>query len=130
MLAAAKIHIGMKAERMSGECWKRQDLTKAERERDELRERLGIHSEECKAKDREVKNLTSERKAEILEMKVTTAEAKKEMWSILCSLTTNRSVPTERIITDIGKNFISQKTLPTCEQFQASEIRERKEEGA
>ena len=56
-------------------------------EQDKLRERLGIHLEEYKAKDREVKNLTTERKAEIWERKVTTAKAKKEIWSILRSLT-------------------------------------------
>ena len=38
-----------------------------------------------------------------------TAKAKKEMGSILCSLTTNRSMPTARIITDNGKNVVSLK---------------------
>ena len=42
------------------------------RTKEELRERLGIHSEEYKAKDLEVKNLTSEQKAKIWERKVTT----------------------------------------------------------
>ena len=37
------------------------------------------------------------------------AKVKKEMWSILRSLTTNRSMPTARIITDNDKNFVSQK---------------------
>ena len=46
----------------------------AERERDEFRQRLEIYSEEYKAKDREVKNLNSERKAEIRKMKMTTAK--------------------------------------------------------
>ena len=40
---------------------------------------------------------------------MTTAKAKKEMCSILRSLTTNRSVITARITTDSGKNFVSQK---------------------
>ena len=84
-------------------------MTKVEREQDELRERLGIHSEQYKAKDREVKNLTSERKAVIWEWKVTTVKAKKEMLSILCRLTTNRSVPTAQFITDNGKDVSSQK---------------------
>ena len=63
MLAADRKHIGLKAMMMTGEYWKMQEIAKAEIERDELRERLGIHSEEYKAKDREVKNLTMERKA-------------------------------------------------------------------
>ena len=67
MLAAARKHIGLKAVEMTGEYGKTQDTAKAERERDELRERLEIHSEEYKAKDRQVKNFTSERKAEIWE---------------------------------------------------------------
>ena len=40
---------------------------------------------------------------------MTTAKVKKEMWSILRSLTTYRSVSTARIITDNGKNIVSQK---------------------
>ena len=63
VLAADRKHIGLKAMMMTGEYWKMQEIAKAEIERDELRERLGIHSEEYKAKDREVKNLTMERKA-------------------------------------------------------------------
>ena len=88
-----------------------QEIATAERDREELRERLGIHSEENKAKGQEVKDLTSELKAETWERKVTTAKTKKEMWSILRSLTTNRSVPTARIITDSGRNFFSQKKI-------------------
>ena len=103
VLTAAHKHIGLKAVGMTGEYWKMQEIATAERERDESRERLGNHSEEYRAKDREVKNLTSERKADISKQKVTTANTKKEMWSILRSLTDNRSVPTARIITDNGK---------------------------
>ena len=40
---------------------------------------------------------------------MTAANAKKEMWSIRSSLTTNRSVPTARILTDNGKAIVSQK---------------------
>ena len=40
---------------------------------------------------------------------MTTAKAKKQMWSMLRSITTNRSGPTTRIITDYGTNFVSQK---------------------
>ena len=94
VLAADRKLIGLKAVGMTGEYGKILEMAKAEIERDELRERLAIHSEECKAKDREAKNLTSERKDEIWEWKVTTAKAKKEMWSTLRSPTTNRSVPT------------------------------------
>ena len=47
---------------MTGEYWKAQEIATAERERDELRERLGINSEEHKTKDREVKNLISNRR--------------------------------------------------------------------
>ena len=54
-------------------------------------------------------NLTSERKAEILERKVTTAKPKKEVWTILRRFTIHRSVKTARIKTDNGKNFVSQK---------------------
>ena len=79
-----------------------------------LREKLGIHSEEYKAKDREVKNLTSERKAEILERQVTAAKAKKEMWSILCSLTTNRCILSAQIITDNGNNLLVRSKKPTA----------------
>ena len=108
VLAAVQKHIGQKAVGMTGEYGRTQEIAKAERERDELRERVRIHSEEYKTKDREVKNLTREQKTEIWE-KVTTAKAKKEMWSIMRSLTTNRSVSTAQIITDNGKNFVSQK---------------------
>ena len=94
---------------MTGEYWKTQEIAKAERERDKLWERLGIHSEEYIDKDREVKNLSSERKDEILEQKMTTAKAKKETWSILRMYTTNRSLPLARTITDNCKNFVSQK---------------------
>ena len=48
---------------MTGEYWKTQIIAKAERERDELRERMGIQSEEYKAKNRDIKNHSSERKA-------------------------------------------------------------------
>ena len=109
MIADVRKHIGLKAVGMTGEYMKTQKIAKADRERDELRESLGIHSEENKANDREVTNLTSERKAEILEQKMTTAKAKKELWSILRSFTANRSVPTAPLITDNGKNFVSQK---------------------
>ena len=87
---------------MTGDYWKTQEIAKAERERGELRERLGIHSEEYKSKDREVKNFPSERRSDIWERTVTTAKAKKEMWSILRRLTTNRSVPSARIMNDNG----------------------------
>ena len=60
--------------------WKTQEIAKTERERDDLRETLGIHSSEYKAMDREVMNLTSERMTEIWERKVTMAETTKEMW--------------------------------------------------
>ena len=80
VLAAARKHIGPKAVGMTGEYGKTQEIAKAERERDELGERLGIHSEEYKAKDRKAMNFTSERKAEIGERMVTTVKAKKEMW--------------------------------------------------
>ena len=89
VLAAARKHIGLKAAGMTGEYWKTQEIMKAERERDEHRERLGFHSEEYKAKDHEVKNLIGGRKAEIWVQKVTTEKARKEMWSILHSHTTN-----------------------------------------
>ena len=60
MLAAARRHIGLKAVGMTGEYWMMQEIATAERERDELRESLAIHSEEYKPKDREVKDFTSE----------------------------------------------------------------------
>ena len=63
VLTAAHKHIGLKAVGMTGEYWKTQEIATAERERDEFRERLENHSEENKAKDREVMNLTSERNA-------------------------------------------------------------------
>ena len=65
-------------------------------------ERMRSHSEEYKTNDREEIDLTSERNAEIWEWKVTTAKAEKEMWSILCSLTTDQKVPNAGIITSIG----------------------------
>ena len=65
MLIVTRKHIGLKSVGMTGKYWTTQEIAKADRERDELRERLGIHSEEYKAKYREVKNLTSERRAEI-----------------------------------------------------------------
>ena len=94
---------------MTGEYWKTQEIVKAKKEQDKLSKMLGIHYEEHKPNDREAKNLTTEQKAKILEQKVTTAKAKKEMWPILRSPTTNRSMPTARIIADNGKNFVSQK---------------------
>ena len=89
VLAAARKDIGLKAVGMTGESRKTQKIVKAERERDALRERLGIHSEDYNTNDREVKNLTSEWKAEIWELKVSTTEAKKETWPIMRSLITN-----------------------------------------
>ena len=59
---------------ITGEYWKTQEIKKLERERDELRERLEIHSEEYKVKD-----LTIEQKAEILERKVTTVKTKRDV---------------------------------------------------
>ena len=59
VLAAARKHTGLKAVGMTGEYWKTCEIAKVERERDELRERMGINSEEYKAKGREVKNFTS-----------------------------------------------------------------------
>ena len=44
-------------------CWEMPEIAKAERERDELRESLGNHSEENKAKDRDVMNLSCEQNA-------------------------------------------------------------------
>ena len=55
------------------------EIATAESGRDKLREKLGIHSEEYKVNDREVKILTIERYAEIWERKVTSAKAKKEI---------------------------------------------------
>ena len=60
VLTAATKHIGLMAVGVTGAYWKTQEIAIAERERDELRERLGIHSEECKANDRELVNLTSD----------------------------------------------------------------------
>ena len=40
---------------------------------------------------------------------MTTVKGRKEMWPIMHSLTTNRSVSTACIISDNGKNFLSQK---------------------
>ena len=48
-LAASGKHIRLKAGGMTGEYWRTEEVAEAERERDELRERLGIHSEEYKA---------------------------------------------------------------------------------
>ena len=64
---------------MTGEYYLTQEITKAERERDELGERVGIQSEEHTDKDREARNFTSDRKAGICERMVTTAKAKKEV---------------------------------------------------
>ena len=38
-------------------------------------------------------------------------KSEKEMWPILRSLTINRSMTTARIITDNGKNFVSQQQI-------------------
>ena len=57
VIAAVRKHIGLKAVGMTGEYWKTCKIAKAEREQAELRERLGIHSKEYRAKDREVWNL-------------------------------------------------------------------------
>ena len=139
MLAAARKHVGLKGVGMTGEYWKMREIAKAERERYELSERLGIHSEECKSKDEEVNSLTSEREAEIWERTVTTAKGKKEMRSIQRILTTSRSVTTARFIIDNGKNFISQKQKndgfvriyrDVSNGSTTREARERNEEGA
>ena len=94
---------------MTEEYWKTQDDVKAERERDEPRRRLRIWNEEYIANDRVARNLTSKRKSQIWERKVTTSKWKNEMCSILRSLTANRSVSTPRIINDSDKSFVSQK---------------------
>ena len=80
----------------------------AERERDELKERLRIHSEKYNAKDRGAKDFNSKQRAKILERKATMANAEKEMWAILRSLTANQSVPTAQSTTDNGKIFLSE----------------------
>ena len=67
MLAAARRHVRLKVVVITGEKWKTHEIAKAARERYELKERLGILSEDCKANDQEVNNHTSERKAEIRE---------------------------------------------------------------
>ena len=90
---------------MTGEYWKMQNIAKAERGKDEVSERLGIHSEEYKAKNCEIKELTSEWKNKIGKRNGTTAKTMKEMWSILRSLTTNQSDPTAEIITDNGRTL-------------------------
>ena len=54
MIDAARKNIGMKAVGMTGEYWKTNEIAKAEMEGNELRERQEIHSDEYKAKDREV----------------------------------------------------------------------------
>ena len=78
-----------------------------------LRKKLGIHSEKYKAKDRVVENLNSNGKADVWERKVPTAKTKKEMWSILRSITTNGRVPTARIIGDRVNIFVSLKQNAT-----------------
>ena len=91
------------------EYWKTQEIAKAVEDRGELRERLLIHSEEHKANDGEVmRGIEPLQRTEgrVLELNVTTAKAKKEMWSILLILTANRSMPTARIITDNGENIV------------------------
>ena len=47
---------------MTGEYRKTNEIAKAEIERDERGERLGINSKEYKAREREIMNHTSERK--------------------------------------------------------------------
>ena len=61
VLAAARRHVGQEAVGMTRECWKMREIVSAEKEQDELKERLRIQSVEYKAKDREVEHLTSER---------------------------------------------------------------------
>ena len=73
--AAAQENIGLKAVRMTGVPEDAGNLQNRERT-GRAKERLVIHSEEYKAKDREIKNISSERKADIMERKVTTANSK------------------------------------------------------
>ena len=89
VLAAARRHNALKAVGMTGKYWEAQEIASEERDRDDLMKRLGIHSEEYKAKDRNVRGLTSERKAEKRERKVTRAKEKKVMRSNMRSFTTN-----------------------------------------
>ena len=65
VLAAARRYIGLKVVGMTVEQLNRRKIATAEKERDELRERLGIHSQKNKAKNRVVKDLTSGQKPEI-----------------------------------------------------------------
>lgn len=65
VLATAKSKIGMKAVRMTGECWKTREIANAEKERDHLRKTTGIQTAGYKSKDKELKALLKERKATI-----------------------------------------------------------------
>ena len=95
---------------MTRECWKMREIVSAEKEQDELKERLRIQSVEYKAKDREVEQRTD---AMIWVWKMTMVKTKKDLWSILCCLVTNGSVSTAQIMTDNSKNFVGHKKKPT-----------------
>ena len=107
VLAAATKHIGLKAVGMSGECWMTKEIVDAEKERDEIRAHSGINSTDYKAKDKLVKAMLKSRKAEIWERRILSVKGKKEMWSVLRSLTNTRSQDKARIITDNGATFVS-----------------------
>ena len=62
VFAADRRHIELNAVGMTGDKWKAHEIAAAESERDEIRERLGIHSDEFKAKERSQRTTPSNRR--------------------------------------------------------------------
>ena len=89
-MAAANKYIGLNTVEMSGKCWMTKEIAEAEKERDRVRAQYGMHSEAFKAKDDDVKAMLLRRKTEIWEHRILSIKGKKDMWSVLRSLTTTK----------------------------------------
>ena len=106
-MAAANKYIGLNTVEMSGKCWMTKEIAEAEKERDRVRAQSGIHSEAFKAKDDDVKVMLRSRKTEIWERRILSVKGKKEIWSVLHSLTTTKCQDKNRVINDDGSTYTS-----------------------
>ncbi|CAI9721515.1 Hypothetical predicted protein [Octopus vulgaris] len=89
---------------MSNECWRTREIAKAEKERDVIRERVEIRTDEFREQDEKLKELIKERRLEVWQRKVTSM---KGMWRVLCSPTNPRREHPARIITEGDKKYVT-----------------------
>ena len=115
LLKAAQKHLGLNAVGMVGRCWMTNEIMDKLKEKEEVHQIEGIHTEEYKSLNEEVSPLTTEVKRGIWQHKVLEANETSEMWWVLKSLTYNKPNNNTCIITDNA-----QKSSCFCSSSQSA----------